>query len=157
MSVTFKEESDPIPFLVLEPSKREYRELSRYDIPELIILSPSASTKFPMRLNPFEFPKGLTLSEHISKLCQVFEGAFPIDPPAPFILDKAIEGIYRAHGWNTNDINTGEKEYPTMSELYDRFVQESAKETTYDSEIQGNIQICSNARIVILAVSYVGK
>ena len=62
-----------------------------------------------MRLNPFEFPKGLTLSEHISKLCQVFEGAFPIAPPAPFILDKAIEGIYRAHGWNTNDINTGEK------------------------------------------------
>lgn len=51
LSVTFKEESDPIPFLVLEPAKREYRELSRYDIPELIILSPSASTKFPMRLN----------------------------------------------------------------------------------------------------------
>ena len=124
LSVTFKEESDPIPFLVLEPAKREYRELSRYDIPELIILSPSASTKFPMRLNPFEFPKGLTLSEHISKLCQVFEGAFPIAPPAPFILDKAIEGIYRAHGWNTNDINTGEKEYPTMSELYDRFQKE---------------------------------
>ena len=68
--------------MVLEPAKREYRELSRYDIPELIILSPSASTKFPMRLNPFEFPKGLTLSEHISKLCQVFEGAFPIAPPA---------------------------------------------------------------------------
>lgn len=131
LSVTFKEESDPIPFLVLEPAKREYRELSRYDIPELIILSPSASTKFPMRLNPFEFPKGLTLSEHISKLCQVFEGAFPIAPPAPFILDKAIEGIYRAHGWNTNDINTGEKEYPTMSELYDRF-QKELSQTTYD-------------------------
>lgn len=29
LSVTFKEESDPIPFLVLEPAKREYRELSR--------------------------------------------------------------------------------------------------------------------------------
>lgn len=76
LSVTFKEESDPIPFLVLEPAKREYRELSRYDIPELIILSPSASTKFPMRLNPFEFPKGLTLSEHISKLCQVLRVLF---------------------------------------------------------------------------------
>ena len=130
----------------MEPAKREYRELSRYDIPELIILSPSASTKFPMRLNPFEFPKGLTLSEHISKLCQVFEGAFPIAPPAPFILDKAIEGIYRAHGWNTNDINTGEKEYPTMSELYDRF-QKELSQTTYDSEIQGNIQSVLEMRI----------
>lgn len=99
-----------------------------------------------MRLNPFEFPKGLTLSEHISKLCQVFEGAFPIAPPAPFILDKAIEGIYRAHGWNTNDINTGEKEYPTMSELYDRF-QKELSQTTYDSEIQGNIQSVLEMRI----------
>ena len=88
LSNSFKEENDPIPFLVLEPAKREYRELARYDIPDLIILSPSASTLFPMRLNLFEFPKGLTLSEHISKLCQVFEGAFPIASPAPFILDK---------------------------------------------------------------------
>lgn len=146
LSNSFKEENDPIPFLVLEPAKREYRELARYDIPDLIILSPSASTLFPMRLNPFEFPKGLTLSEHISKLCQVFEGAFPIASPAPFILDKSIEGIYREHGWNTNDINSGEKEYPTMSELYDRF-QKELSQTTYDSEIQGNIQSVLEMRI----------
>jgi len=83
-----------IPFLVLEPAKREYRELALFDIPELLIFSPSACTNFPIKINPFEFPKGLTLSEHISKLCQVFEGAFPIAPPAPFILDRAIQAVY---------------------------------------------------------------
>ena len=135
-----------IPFLILEPAKKEYRELALFDIPELLIFSPSACTNFPIKINPFEFPKGLTLSEHISKLCQVFEGAFPIAPPAPFILDRAIQTIYEKHGWNVKDINTGTKSYPLMSELYDQFEKELLT-TNYDSEIQGNIRSVLEMRI----------
>lgn len=136
----------PIPFLVLEPAKREYRELSYFDIPELIIFSPNANTKFPFCINPFEFPKGLTLSEHITRLCQVFEGSFPMQPPAPFILDRSIEAIYKMHGWENNDINTGEKQYPTLTELYKEFEQQLLT-TSYDSEIQGNIRSVLEMRI----------
>lgn len=135
-----------IPFLVLEPAKKEYRELALLDIPELIIFSPSACTDFPMQINPFEFAIGLTLSEHISNLCQVFEGAFPIQPPAPFILDRAIEAIYKKHGWNVYDINIGEKEYPTMQELYNQFEFE-LDNTNYDSEVKGNIRSVLEMRI----------
>lgn len=135
-----------IPFLVLEPAKREYRELSLFDIPELIVFSPSANTRFPLQINPFEFPIGLTLSEHINMLKQVFEGAFPMQSPAPFILDQAIEKIYQNKGWNTNDINTGEKQYPRMSELYDEF-KNQLENTTYDGEIRGNIQSVLEMRI----------
>lgn len=135
-----------IPFLVLEPAKREYRELSLFDIPELIVFSPSACTNFPLKLNPFEFPQGLTLSEHIGKLCQVFEGAFPIAPPAPFILDRAIQKVYEDKGWNCKDINTGIKPYPVLSELYAQFEKE-LQNTNYDSEIQGNIRSVLEMRI----------
>ena len=135
-----------IPFLILEPAKKEYRELALFDIPELLIFSPSACTNFPIKINPFEFPKGLTLSEHINKLCQVFEGAFPIAPPAPFILDRAIQTIYENHGWNVTDINTGTKPYPLMSELYDQFEKELLT-TNYDSEIRGNIRSVLEMRI----------
>lgn len=135
-----------IPFLVLEPAKREYRELSLFDIPELIVFSPSACTNFPLKLNPFEFPLGLTLSEHIGKLCQVFEGAFPIAPPAPFILDRAIQKVYEDKGWNCKDINTGVKPYPILSELYAQFEKE-LQNTNYDSEIQGNIRSVLEMRI----------
>lgn len=135
-----------IPFLVLEPAKREYRELALFDIPELLVFSPSACTRFPIRINPFEFPIGLTLSEHIGKLCQVFEGAFPIAPPAPFILDRAIQAVYEKRGWNVKDINTGTKSYPLMSELYEQFEQELLT-TSYDSEIQGNIRSVLEMRI----------
>ena len=135
-----------IPFLVLEPAKKEYRELSMFDIPELLIFSPSAYTNFPIEINPFEFPKGLTLSEHIGKLCQVFEGAFPIAPPAPFILDRAIQAVYEHKGWNVKDINTGIKEYPLMSELYDQFEKELEK-TNYDGDVKGNIRSVLEMRI----------
>lgn len=135
-----------VPFLILEPAKREYRELALFDIPELLIFSPSARTQFPFCINPFEFPLGLTLSEHITKLCQVFEGAFPMQPPAPFILDQSIEAIYRKKGWNNSDINDGEKEYPTVSELYEEF-ERQVLNTTYDSEIQGNIRSVLEMRI----------
>ncbi len=135
-----------IPFLVLEPAKQEYRELSRFDIPELIIFSPSANTKFPLAINPFEFPIKLTLSEHIAKLLEVFMGAFPLDAPAPFLLDKAIESIYKSKGWETKDINDGSKAYPTMSELYKQFEKE-LEETNYDGEIKGNIRSALEMRI----------
>ena len=120
--------------------------MARFNIPELIIFSPSACTDFPIKINPFEFPKGLTVSEHISKLCQVFEGAFPIAPPAPFVLDRAIQAIYEQHGWKSEDINIGVKEYPTMSELYEQFEKE-LQHTNYDSEIQGNIRSVLEMRI----------
>ena len=135
-----------IPFLVLEPAKHEYRELAHFDIPELLIFSPASVTNFPLRLNPFEFPKGLTLSEHIGKLCEVFEGSFPIAPPAPFILDRAIQAVYEQHGWSVRDINTGAKPYPTMSELYKQFEHE-LENTNYDSEIRGNIRSVLEMRI----------
>lgn len=135
-----------IPFLVLEPAKREYRELASFDIPELILFSPSANTDFPLKINPFEFPVGLTLSEHIGKLCQVFEGAFPIPAPAPFILDTSIQAVYEKHGWNAADINKGEKEYPTLSELYEQF-QFELENTNYDGEMKGNIRSVLEVRI----------
>lgn len=39
-----------------------------------------------MAMNPFEFAKGLSLSEHIQNLMDVFEGAFPLTPPIASII-----------------------------------------------------------------------
>lgn len=135
-----------IPFLVLEPAKKEYRELSLFDIPELLIFSPSACTNFPIKINPFEFPKGLTLSEHIDNLCSVFEGAFPMPSPSPKILSTAIQSIYEKHDWSYKDINTDTKSYPTLSELYSQFKIEMQK-YTYDGEMKGNIEAVLQVRI----------
>lgn len=76
----------------------------------------------------------------------VFEGAFPLTPPLPALLDRAIEGIYRVHGWDTDDVNDGKKEYPTISELYSRLEYE-LKHTDYDGEVRGNMKSALEMRI----------
>jgi hypothetical protein len=136
-----------IPFLILEPVKREYRALAKLeDMSNLIIFSPSAHTDFPLHINPFEFPQGLTLSEHIGRLVSVFEGSFPLEPPMPFILDTAIQRIYEAKGWMANTVNDGSMPYPTLSELYARIEAEIAM-TDYSDEISGNLKSALQVRI----------
>lgn len=135
-----------VPFLVLEPAKKEYRALSQTDMEELLVFSPSSGSKFPLAINPFEFAKGLSLAEHIQNLMEVFEGAFLLTPPLPALLDRAIEGVYENHGWDTDDVNDGSKEYPTLYELYGRLEYELEK-TDYDGEVRGNMKSALEMRI----------
>lgn len=138
-----------IPFLVFEPAKQEYRALANQPgMEDLCIFSPNADMLFPLHINPFEFPKGLMLSEHIRQLESVFEGAFPLDNPMPFLLDTAIESIYRELGWKPETINSEglELQFPTMSMLYSR-LEEELNRTTYSDEISGNLKSALQVRI----------
>ena len=138
-----------IPFLVLEPAKQEYRALANQNgMEDLHVFAPNADMSFPLHINPFEFPKGLMLAEHIRRLCSVFEGAFPLDNPMPFLLDTAIEAIYRALGWTPETVYTDETQlkFPTMSMLY-RQLEEELKMTRYSEEIRGNLESALKVRI----------
>lgn len=135
-----------IPFLVLEPAKKEYRALAQTDIDNLIVFSPSSGSKFPLAINPFQVPEGMSLSEHIQNLMGVFEGAFPLTPPLPALLDRSIEAVYLEHGWDAEDVNNGTLDYPTMTELYSR-LEEELKHTDYDGEVRGNMKSALEMRI----------
>lgn len=138
-----------IPFLVLEPAKQEYRALANEPGMEgLYLFSPNADMSFPLHINPFEFPKGLMLAEHIRRLCSVFEGAFPLENPMPFLLDTAIEAVYRELGWTPETVYTDETKlkFPTVSMLYRR-LEEELKVTTYSEEIRGNLESALKVRI----------
>lgn len=136
-----------IPFLIFEPAKQEYRALARTEgMEDLLIFSPSSGTLFPLHINPFEFPLGMSLSEHIRNLMAVFEGAFSLAPPAPFMIDYSIEAIYRDKGWYPDTINDGNLPYPTMQDLYDKLEVEVEK-TDYEGEIKGNLKSILQVRI----------
>ena len=136
-----------IPFLIFEPAKQEYRALARTKgMEELLVFSPSSGTLFPLHINPFEFPIGMSLSEHIRNLMAVFEGAFSLAPPAPFMIDYSIEGVYRDKGWYPDTINDGKMPYPTLKELYDKLAVEVEK-TDYEGEIKGNLKSILQVRI----------
>ena len=136
-----------IPFLIFEPAKQEYRALARTEgMEDLLIFSPSSGTFFPLHINPFEFPIGMSLSEHIRNLMSVFEGAFSLAPPAPFMIDYSIEAVYRDLGWYPDTINDGKMPYPTMQELYNKLEVEVEK-TNYEGEIKGNLKSILQVRI----------
>lgn len=144
-----------IPFLVLEPAKQEYRALANDPgMKAMYLFSPNADMSFPLHINPFEMPKGTLVAEHIRRLCSVFEGAFPLDPPMPFLLDTAIEAVYRELGWIPEHVYTGsetqddgrKKPLPTMSMLYRRLEQE-LKSTQYSDEVRGNLESALKVRI----------
>ncbi len=141
-----------IPFLVLEPAKQEYRALlNDPGMKEMYLFSPNADMSFPLHINPFEMPEGTLVAEHIRRLCSVFEGAFPLEPPMPFLLDTAIEAVYRDCGWLADDVydgirENGGKSLPTMSMLYRR-LEEEVGSTTYSDEVRGNLESALKVRI----------
>lgn len=146
-----------IPFLVLEPAKQEYRALANIEgMEELTIFSPGADTRFPLHINPFEFPVGLTLAEHIANLKAVFEGAFELPPPSPHFIDTCIEQVYVNAGWNINGRNDGSLPYPTMQELYDS-LEIAVKESHYQGETLGNLQSVLEVRVGSLLKREIGN
>lgn len=155
-SSLWKREGHKIPFLVLEPAKQEYRALlNDPEMKDMYLFSPNADMSFPLHINPFEMPKGTLVAEHIRRLCSVFEGAFPLDPPMPFLLDTAIEAVYRDCGWIPEHIYDGDEKdettgrrlsLPTMSMLYHR-LEEELKSTQYSDEVRGNLESALKVRI----------
>ncbi|WP_026657806.1 ATP-binding protein [Butyrivibrio sp. AC2005] len=136
-----------IPFLILEPAKQEYRALvNREEMKGITVFSPSSGTNFLLHINPFEFPTKMSLAEHIQNLINVFDGSFSMDPPMPFLLDRAIERVYRDKGWLPYMINNGTLPYPTMGELY-KTLEKILDETDYEGEIKGNLKSVLQVRI----------
>ena len=145
-----------IPVLVLEPAKHEYRAMTVVEgMEDLELFSPGASTRFPLHINPFEFPRGMTLAEHIRNLLAVFDGAFSLEPPMPFLLDASVEEVYRDHNWVPAMVNNGQLDYPTMSELYKK-LEDKLNKTDYAPEIQGNLKSALQVRIGSLLVREMG-
>lgn len=112
--------SDPVPFIVLEPAKTEYRALKRINAFEkdMLIFTVGDERISPFRFNPFELPPGIPLESHIARLNACFTGAFNLFDPLPLLLDAAIRETYESKGWLDDSVG-GETdlEAPTLSDL----------------------------------------
>lgn len=159
----WRDTEEKIPFLVLEPAKQEYRALAKIKgMEELRIFSPGADTYFPLHINPFQFPVGLTLAEHIANLNAVFAGAFELPPPSPHFIDTCIEKVYLDKGWNINERNTLDEkgkyrhEFPTLQELY-ASLEVAVKNSHYQGETLGNLQSVLEVRVGSLLKREIGN
>lgn len=99
--------STGVPFLVIEPAKREYRALvgSRTFGDAVRVYTLGRETVSPLRLNPFELQPGVDPAEHIDLLRAVFTASFGMWAPLPQVLEQCLVQIYLDKGW---DLATGE-------------------------------------------------
>lgn len=138
-----------IPFLALEPAKKEYRSLLGHDnMQDINLFSPHLQSHFPLQMNPMAFPKGVRLSEHINALLEVFEGSFSLEGPTYKFLSDSIQRAYFNLGWDIEDINDDEctYEFPGLQDVYDN-LQAEIEKSSYDAEIKGNVRAFLQVRL----------
>ncbi len=161
-----------IPFLVFEPAKTEYRVLKRLkDLGDAGPKNPAGETLgdllqvytlgqeqvSPLRFNPFEFPAGITLNEHLSALESSFKGALPIAMgPLPALINEAVDEIYAREGWSGTRINRGDRQYPTLAALY-REIQAVFETKNYSGDVSGDLRTAIEVRIGTLLRRSIGR
>ena len=168
------------PFLVIEPVKKEYRNIKK-DIEIYTMGRPEINC---IKMNPFYVPMGISLQQHIDSLKDLFSASFSFYGPMPYIVEKCLYRIYEKKGWNLtfglhsyyleeNKNNLSEELFdnkkleefyktisnkylfPNMQDLKEE-VANYIKTMSYEGELKGNIEGAIKARIDSLCVGAKG-
>lgn len=131
-----------IPFLVIEPSKKEYRSLLTV-IPELQVFTVGVENISPFRLNPLDVPIGVRLETHLIGVKTAFTAAFPLGGPLPMLFDKALINCYRDYGWRLSNIG-GELPCPPFSAFVEAFKK---LDTGYSATTSADIMTAGIVRL----------
>jgi hypothetical protein len=92
----------PVPFLVLESAKRDYRKLLGAEglRDRMIVYTVGDATVCPLSMNPFYVMPGVSALVHIDFLKAIFNASFSLYGPMPYILETCIHNVYLKRGWN---------------------------------------------------------
>lgn len=126
-----------VKFLVVEPAKGEYKYVLGADKTVSVygtnpILSPL------LRINPFSFPRGIHVLEHLDRLVDIFNVCWPMYAAMPAVLKNAVEKSYQDCGWDMirSVNNYGELIYPTFRDVA-RNIKEIIDNSEFDRENKG--------------------
>lgn len=111
--------TEPIPFLVIEPTKGEYRR-EFGNVPGINVFCTNASHGQMLRINPFYFSPEIHILEHLDRLVEIFGACWEMYAAMPAILKDAMEKAYTNKGWdllNSVYIRSGAPAYPTFRDL----------------------------------------
>ena len=125
-------QGDPLPFLVIEPAKTEYRALLQdSNLRDIVIFTVGSERGVPFRFNPFEFLPQESLSGHVDLLKACFMASFDMEAAIPNLLEEGLYRVYEAYGWDFRTENNrylkdraeawncGGRYFPTISSYID--------------------------------------
>ena len=126
-----------VKFLVIEPAKGEYKDIFGMD-GNVSVYGTNPYISPMLRLNPFSFPSGVHIFEHLDRLVEIFNVCWPMYAAMPAVLKSAIEKSYVDCGWDlmrsTNKY--GESIYPGFADVA-RNIKKIIDTSEYDAENKG--------------------
>lgn len=124
-------------FLVIEPAKGEYKNV--FGDVNVFGTNPLIMPLF--RINPFSFPTGVHVLEHIDRLTEIFNVCWPMYSAMPAVLKKAMLDAYESCGWDlrlsVNRLSRGEDVYPSFLDLF-LSLEKVITESAYSEEVKSN-------------------
>lgn len=124
-------------FLVIEPAKGEYKHVFGNES-DVTVYGTNPYLSLLLRLNPFSFPEGVHIFEHLDRLVEIFNVCWPMYAAMPAVLKNAIEKSYLDCGWDlmrsTNKY--GEAIYPTFADVAQN-IKVIIESSEYDTENKG--------------------
>ena len=138
-------------FMVVEPAKGEYKNVfgNRSDVH---VYGTNPKITELLRINPFRFPDGIHVLEHIDRLIEIFNVCWPMYAAMPAVLKDAMLQAYEVCGW---DLQPSENEYseelfPTFQDLLTELV-DVINRSAYDQEVKSNYRGSLETRVRSLA------
>lgn len=103
--------------LIVEPTKGDYRKIfgGRNDI---TVYSTRENEKNLLKINPFAFPDGIHVIEHVERLVDIFGVCWPMYAAMPAVLKQSILSAYSACGWDLRkSVCHYGKLFPTIADI----------------------------------------
>lgn len=124
-------------FLVIEPAKGEYKNVFGME-KSVSVYGTNPELTPLLRVNPFSFPKGIHVLEHLDRLVEIFNVCWPMYAAMPAVLKNAVEKAYKDCGWNLNSSKNkyNEELFPTFADVAAN-VKTIIDSSEYDSENKG--------------------
>lgn len=127
-----------VKFMVIEPAKGEYKNVfGHFSDVNVFGTNPTQATL--LKINPFKFPQGVHVLEHIDRLIEIFNVCWPMYAAMPAILKEAMLEAYKTSGWNLEDSYNrySDQIFPSFADLLTQLEQVIAK-SAYAEEMKSN-------------------
>ena len=131
-------------FLVIEPAKGEYK-----DVFGNVNVYGTNPFKTPLlKINPFKFPKGVHVLEHIDRLVEIFNVCWPMYAAMPAVLKEAVLKGYEDCGWDlyTSQNEYGQDLFPTFTDLLNELTI-VINNSSYTEQVKSNYHGALSTRI----------
>lgn len=141
--------------LIVEPAKGEYKNIfgGRNDF---FVLGTNLNIMPLLRINPFSFPKGVHVEEHIDRLIDIFNACWPMYAAMPAVLKESICRAYESCGWDLVNSTSEYNIFPSFEDV-ERELNGYINDSEYSSDSKGDYKGALGIRLQSLSNGIIGK